>query len=152
MIESEWIRLFEKWKNLKLFFDIWYLYYVVLPLTFEGSRTEFKTPKFTFQSRFHPETHKCLINFFQCKFLTKNYRILVNKNSHFWIEMKIFRNSDRKKIFFLILHDDLYMLKNSKNHQHSENIKTGLKTGNFCNENDQKLQISKSCRVKDHNI
>ena len=99
---------------------------MVLPLTFEGSRTEFKTPKFTFQSRFHPETHKCLIKFFP--------------------------NFNRKQYFFLILHDNLYMLKNLKNHQHSENIKTGLKTGNFCNENDQKLQISKSCRVKDHNI
>ena len=59
-------------KNLKLFFDIWYLYYVVLPLTFEGSRIVFKTPKFTFQSRFYPKTHKCLIEFFECISLTKN--------------------------------------------------------------------------------
>ena len=37
---------------------------------------------------------------------------------------------------FKIFDDDLSKI--SKNPENSKNIKTGLRTGNFCNENDQK--------------
>ena len=35
--------------------------------------------------------------------------------------------------------DIVKIIKISKNPENSKNIKTGLRTGNFCNENDQKI-------------